>query len=160
WCTAAALLSGVIGAVSVRELSRTPTAGTIRFAIPIPDTMSANLAAQGRQGVVISPAGHQLIFSANGRLYRRRLSCIEPTPIAGSDVGGATGAVFSPDGRFVAFFASADRTLRKLPVDGGTAITLAPFANNPYGMSWDGDALLVGQGPAGIFRVPAAGGAP
>jgi serine/threonine-protein kinase len=38
-------------------------------------------------------------------------------------------------------------------------VTIAP-ADAPYGISWDGDSILFGQGAKGILRVAATGGAP
>ena len=46
-----------------------------------------------------------------------------------------------------------------MALQGGTARTICA-ADNPFGMSWEGDALLLGQGRRGIWRVAADGGTP
>ena len=154
-----ALLCAAFGALAHRWWLPTAPAAQIRFAIDIPDSQSASFLASGRRSLAVSPDGTQIAYASNGRLYRRRLTEIEAKPIAGSDVNGAQNPVFSPDGQFVAFVVGGDRTLRKLAVDGGTAVVLASTTVSPFGISWDDDVLLVGQGPNGILRVPAAGGA-
>jgi serine/threonine-protein kinase len=63
---------------------------------------------------------------------------------------------FSPDGGSIAFF-SGDATIKRIPVSGGTAITLGAFTN-PFGLSWGPDGILVGQAARGILRVPSNGG--
>jgi hypothetical protein len=67
--------------------------------------------------------------------------------------------VFSPDGAAIAFWAPVDRTIKTIPVRGGTAVTIAS-ADNPYGMTWSRDSLVLGQGRKGIMRVRADGGTP
>ena len=53
----------------------------------------------------------------------------------------------------------SDNALRKVPITGGTAVTLAE-TGNPLGMSWTGDRILLGQlSPRGVIEVPANGGA-
>src|SRR5207237_1358533 len=67
--------------------------------------------------------------------------------------------VFSPDGRSIAFWSSADQSLKKIAVTGGAAVTLCP-AEGPLGMNWTADGILFGQGPKGIMRISANGGKP
>jgi serine/threonine-protein kinase len=110
-----------------------------------------------RQSVAISSDGTLIAYVANQRLYIRSMSRIETRPMAGTD--GAIHPVFSPDGRFIVFWSSVDLALKKIGVDSGTAVTLCP-AENPSGMSWDGDGIVFGQRGAGIMRVSANGGKP
>ena len=63
--------------------------------------------------------------------------------------------MFSPDGKWLAFWSNGQ--IKKIPVSGGTAVTLAE-TDNPYGVSWTGDQILLGVGdtaatPAGGVRV-------
>ena len=67
--------------------------------------------------------------------------------------------MFSPDGGTVAFWAESDSTIKRMSLQGGTARTICA-GDNPFGMSWEGDALLLGQGRRGIWRVSADGGTP
>ena len=78
-----------------------------------------------------------------------------------SDVGGGfvTSPVFSPDSRSVAFWSSADQTLKRVAVSGGAAVTICR-ADQPFGMSWGTDGIVFGQANKGIMRVSANGGTP
>jgi eukaryotic-like serine/threonine-protein kinase len=119
--------------------------------------------SSARQGVALSPDGTEIASVANRRIYLRSISDLEPRAIPGTEIiQGLTNPVFSPDGRFIAFFSAADNTLKKIAVSGGAAVTLCP-ANNPYGMSWGPDGIVFGQaGTAGrgIMRVSPNGGKP
>ena len=65
---------------------------------------------------------------------------------------------FSSDGQSIGYYAAGE--LRRVSVTAGAprAITKAV---NPWGASWgDDDVIYYGQGPGGIWRVPASGGTP
>jgi len=84
---------------------------------------------------------------------------LEARPIAGTESHGAvTSPVFSPDGRMIAFWSGSGRTLKKVPVGGGTAVTICQ-ADNPLGMSWSVEGLVFSDGQS-IKRVSADGGSP
>src|SRR5439155_9596228 len=66
----------------------------------------------------------------------------------------------SPDGQWVAFYDVPDNTLKKIPIGGGVAVTIANV-DNPYGATWNaGDQIVIGQGAKGIVSVSANGGTP
>ena len=66
---------------------------------------------------------------------------------------------FSPDGQWVvAFQGQSDTRLQKLPVTGGTPITLADAAL-PGGVSWGDDGTIVFSAGKGLMRVSSSGGA-
>jgi serine/threonine-protein kinase len=67
--------------------------------------------------------------------------------------------VFSPDSRSVAFWSSADQTLKRVAVTGGAVVTICR-AERPLGMSWGSDGITFGQPNKGIMRVSANGGTP
>jgi hypothetical protein len=111
-----------------------------------------------RQALAISPDGARMAYLANGQLYLRSMSELEPRPIAGADTGSfVANPVFSPDSRSVAFWSSADQTLKKVAVSGGAAVTICP-ADQPFGMGWGTDGIVFGQATKGITRVSANGG--
>src|SRR4029079_5048151 len=112
--------------------------------------------------------GRQIVYVANRQLFLRRLSDLEATPIKGTEPrdepggGPATGVnrpVFSPDGLSLAYYAIADRVIKRIPASGGTPTTLCE-ATNPYGMTWDASGIVFSQNPGGIKRVSADGGRP
>ena len=100
-----------------------------------------------------------LVYAANGQLYLRSLDRLVATPIPEIE-GAARAPFFSPDGQWVGFEeTSAGRNrLRKVSVSGGPPVTLCD-SWSLYGASWGADNRIVfGQGPEGIFQVPANGG--
>ncbi|OFW13825.1 MAG: hypothetical protein A3F70_00595 [Acidobacteria bacterium RIFCSPLOWO2_12_FULL_67_14] len=50
--------------------------------------------------------------------------------------------------------------MRRIAVAGGTPITICDLAIAPFGINWDGDWIVAGQGSNGIVRVAAGGGTP
>ena len=156
-----ALSAATAATLSIAVMSsRTPapSATTTRFTFPLGEGQSFTNA--GRSLVAMSPDGTKLVYVANQRLWLRPMSELEARPITGSSfpAGGVTSPAFSPDGQTVLFYSMADQTLKRVPTAGGTATTLASFIN-PYGVSWRGTDIYVGQGERGIARM-ADGGAP
>jgi serine/threonine-protein kinase len=75
--------------------------------------------------------------------------------LAGTE--GAVDPFFSPDGQWIGYFAA--RHLKKIALSGGSPVVLCE-AQPPWGASWVGDRIVYGEGPDGIFEVPATGGTP
>ena len=105
--------------------------------------------------LAISPDGGTLTWSACERetalctLYVRQLDRLDPVGLRGTD--GAVAPFFSPDGRWIGFF--ADGKLKKIAPSGGAPATLAD-APAPGGASWAADGRIVFSGsPAGGLSV-------
>ena len=119
----------------------------------------------GRPVLAISPDGTKIVFNSGNQLYLRRLDAAESVPICGTGQGtGVQTPFFSPDGRWVAFFSVETRELKRIPVDGGVAVTIcrwpaAPSAGN-FGASWTADNQILFATLDGVFRVSADGGTP
>jgi DNA-binding winged helix-turn-helix (wHTH) protein len=102
------------------------------------------------QPIAISPDGRSIAWSAcetaTGRcaISVRTLDTLEPRALPGTTDGHSP--VFSPDGRWIAFF--ADGALKKIAVAGGAPTTLAP-APDPAGAAWGSDGRIVFAGSAG-----------
>ncbi len=112
--------------------------------------------------VVLSPDGTRLVFVAQGadgirRLFTRRLDEGKSTPLVKTE--GAYEPFFSPDSRWVGFFAQGE--LKKTRIDSGEPITLCE-APNGRGASWADDGTIVTtlDPLGGLFQVPAEGGNP
>ncbi len=112
--------------------------------------------------VVISPDGARLVFTNQGsdgktRLYTRRLDQLNAVVIAGTE--GALGPFFSPNGKWIGFFAS--RHLKKVAIDGGSPTELCD-AGSVMGASWGDDGnIIAALYPLGVLsRVPETGGPP
>ncbi|MEQ1894290.1 MAG: protein kinase, partial [Planctomycetota bacterium] len=107
----------------------------------------------------ISPDGTQVVYvglrAGNVQLYLRPLERDETVPIAGTE--GGTSPFFSPDGRWVGFFAQGK--LKKVTV-GGTALQVLADAPFPRGGWWAPDDTLyfAPTNVSGLSKVPAAGG--
>jgi predicted Ser/Thr protein kinase len=110
----------------------------------------------------VSPDGRRIAFVAHSDgkdfLWVRDLDTLLPRMLAGTD--GADHPFWSPDSRFVGFF--ADGKLKKIAADGGPAVTLCEAADGGRGGSWSKrDIILFTPSPSsGVLRVPAAGGSP
>ncbi len=156
----AIIAAAITGAVAWTLRPSPPAPRVTRFAVLLGE--GQHFSNTGRQLVALSPDGTRIVYVANLRLYSRLMSESEARPIAGTETeanSGVTNPVFSPDGRSIAFYSGPDRTLKRIAIGGGTPVTICTAAN-PFGMSWEGDEILFGQGSQGIMRVSANGGAP
>jgi serine/threonine-protein kinase len=165
----AVLVAALVGAAAIGALvvwqmrPSTMPARVTRFVVTLPDDQP--ITSLFYEVLAVSPDGTQLVYSAGGRLYLRSMSELQARPIPGTESGTQTAAavaslspVFSPDGRWLAFF--ADRTLKKVAVAGGIPVTLCPVEGNPLGMTWSAGGIFFGAIERGIVRVSEAGGTP
>src|SRR5262249_43998403 len=65
---------------------------------------------------------------------------------------------FSPDGQWIAF--SGDQTIKRIAVNGGTPLTIAPAGSARVSIGWNLRGVLFGEGVEGIVCVSPDGGAP
>ncbi|HUE86993.1 MAG TPA: protein kinase, partial [Vicinamibacterales bacterium] len=161
WLVAAAL--GTIAIVALAGLWRAtrPVEGgprpLVRLNVDLGADVSLGSERHGRDAI-LSPDGTVLVYVSGNRLFARRLDQPASTELPGTD--GAFSPFFSPDGRWVAFFAAG--ALRKVPVQAGGAVGICACAGNPGGASWGDDETIVGSFnlPGALSRVSADGGDP
>lgn len=129
---------------------------TSRFSISLP----GNAAIDALHGAVaVSPDGAKLVYVAGGagrsRLFVRSIDREEPIAIDGTD--DAADPFFSPDGKWIGFFAHG--TLQKISIDGGRPVMLCA-ARAAAGATWTADnTIIFGGGPGGgLARISAEGG--
>ena len=116
-----------------------------------------------RYGAVadLSPDGRTLVYvmerEGNTQLYQRSMNSLEARVVPGTE--GARQPFLSPDGEWVGFV--ADGVLRKVPLAGGSAVTIgdAPASMTDAFWGWD-DSIVIGAFEVGILEVPATGGIP
>jgi len=165
--TAIAIVIAAMGWGAFAYLRRTPEgAQAIRFFVSPPDTW--NLAElPGINGaapapLAVSPDGHRLAFvavNADGEsiLWVRSLGTLTAQALAGTE--DASSPFWSPDGRYLGFFAHGK--LKKIEVSGGPPVTLCD-APDERGGTWSQDGVIVFAPTlnSALMKVSAAGGAP
>ncbi len=126
------------------------------------DVAPRHLLADDQNPPLISPDGSKLLYAADGVLWVRDLSSLEPVILPGSN--GAVFPAWSPDSRFVAY-ARMDENLWKSPADGSPAEALGPTPAGLVGSGgivWtaDGRIVISGGSDAGLMALPDTGGVP
>jgi len=155
---AAVVASAMVGAAAWILRSPAPSSPVTRFAFALGE--GQQFPNGNRQRMAVSPDGTLLVYAANNQLYLRSMSDLEARPIPGTQqTPQPVEPVFSPDSRSIAFYAQVDNTIKKIAVSGGAAVTICP-ADVPFGLRWNTDGIVFGQGSKGIVRVSANGGRP
>jgi serine/threonine-protein kinase len=87
----------------------------------------------------------------------RTIDQLEGIPLRG--VASSRWPSISPDNKWIAFFTTGE--LKKVPMSGGPAITIATIQSPPRGLTWRDDNTIVfatAGGGSGLLSVSAAGG--
>ena len=169
WAIGGLVLGCLAAAATFWTLAPAPEPLAVRrLTLDLPSPM-----ARG-SGFALSPDGSTLAYvgrTAGGRtrqLMVRHLNEGDAWELDGTE--GALDPFFSPDGTWIGFFAGSgppggsDRiqyrwTLKRVPIRGGAAVTLADNVPALRG-SWGDDDRIVLGALGGLLRVPAAGGTP
>jgi serine/threonine protein kinase len=152
WALAALLAAG-LGFIAYRQLTEAAPRVLRLSLLPPEKPVTGNLATVP----AVSPDGKSIAFTASAdgksQIWIRDLDSLTAHPLSGTE--NATLAFWSPDSRWIGFF--ADGTLKKIEVSGGPALPLCK--GDFFGGSWGKDYIIVGS-PGGIFRVSPGGGEP
>ena len=160
WIVAGIFAVGMLMTIAllISSFKPTPTRTNVIRAAILPPAGANYLP---RNQFAISPDGLRLAFvgrSGDGKqlLWVRSLGAPTAQPLAGTD--DATFPFWSPDGRFVGFFAQTK--LKKIDASGGPPQTICD-APNGRGGTWnrDGVIVLAPDNFSPLYRVSASGGA-
>jgi Tol biopolymer transport system component len=157
WVLAAvAILAAAILAAGRLGRGSAPPPAFIRGSLTLPPKLFVN-------DVALSPDGRRLAFTMSHyvagppSLWVRDLESDDSRPIAGAE--DARFPFWSPDGRFVGFF--AEGALQTVNVSDGTVLRVCD-ASQGVGGTWarDGTIVFAPKGTSPLFRVAATGGKP
>ncbi|MGH9392420.1 MAG: protein kinase domain-containing protein, partial [Vicinamibacteria bacterium] len=159
---AAILALSTVGLVLFNALRHEPeNRESIRFTIDPPEGKEIAGGPAAPQSAV-SPDGRNVAIAARdpdgqGALWVRPLDGLEARALEGTD--NAEFPFWSPDGRYLGFFANGQ--IKKIDISLGSSQVLcdAPFGNTP-GAAWSPDGVILFGGPEGISRISASGGEP
>ena len=134
--------------------SRRPATGSapVRLALATPSEVTVP------ERITVSPDGKRVVFIANNvdakrLLWVRSLDSLTVQPLAGTE--GAVSPFWSPDSRFVGYF--ADGKLLKVDASGGRPQTVCTARENRGG-AWSAKGTILFSGNEGLYRVAAEGG--
>ncbi len=120
--------------------------------------------------LVLSPDGRRLVSVVDTEegsvLYQRMLDERGWRIVPGTE--GALWPFFSPDGEWLGFASSREGCIKKVPVEGGSAQTIARVHGSVQGASWGPNDTLVfavaemasGRERSSLYHVTADGGVP
>jgi Tol biopolymer transport system component len=110
----------------------------------------------------VSPGGTYLVYAADNAegvpmLWVRALNSPEEVPLAGTE--GASAPFWSPDSRWIGFF--AEGRIKKIAPTGGAAQTIARLEGSFNSGAWGkGEIVFKPLNRSPIFRIPEGGGTP
>jgi eukaryotic-like serine/threonine-protein kinase len=152
----AVLLAAVTTAALWKVTGVPPQAGIVRLMIVPPENQHVFGAP------IVSPDGRRIAFVATtpegtSKLWLRPIDAVAPQPLPGTE--GATYPFWSPDSRFIAFFASGQ--LKKIDVAGGSPQTICE-ATNGRGGAWNKAGVIIfsQRVSSALVQVSSAGGSP
>jgi Tol biopolymer transport system component len=168
WLVAAVATIALIATVAFalrRAGQVTPAASPVQFTIVPPENMSFGGPSAAGTGaaaqLAVSPDGRNVVFVAGVQsayqIWLRPVGTLAATPIPGTE--GGTFPFWSPDSRFIGFFAAGK--LKKVAITGGAPIVLCD-APAGRGGSWSRDNVILFSPSTlgGLQRVSSAGGIP
>jgi serine/threonine protein kinase len=155
FCTTVALLY----VLSTRSAST--GAGVVRASL-LPPEKHSFLGGSPFEPLAISPDGQKIAFLASDSMGRRSLwvrpiNVLTATELSGTD--GAQDPFWSPDNRYIAFFAGGK--LKKVEATGGPPFSICDVVN-PRGGSWSQQGVIVlpVDQTVALSQVSDAGGTP
>jgi Tol biopolymer transport system component len=161
WALAAMGMMAALGLAFVHFREKPPVVAPISATILPPEATAFYFFAKNSLPA-LSPDGKWIVFSARtadnkNPLWIRPLASTTAQMLVGTE--GATYPFWSPDSRYVAFFAGGK--LKKIDISGGPALAIADVTNS-FGGSWSPEGIILfapgTNGP--LLKVAASGGNP
>jgi eukaryotic-like serine/threonine-protein kinase len=155
---ALAAVAALATLVAIWALARPARRPVIRYGLSLPPAQ----APIADRPAAVSPDGSYIVYvgpgpgSAGTQLWVKARDRYEASPLTGTT--GVLNFAFSPDGQWIAFVQGG--LLKKLPIIGGSAITLADSLSGVQGLAWldDGSLVYITVGAREMRRVPDVGG--
>jgi Tol biopolymer transport system component/tRNA A-37 threonylcarbamoyl transferase component Bud32 len=169
WAMALWIAVGAAVWLGVREFRRPSEATalrTVRFTIT-PKQLLRGGDGQIDAEVSVSPDGKHIAYveSQGGQLWVRDIDTEEAHPVPGAV--RVYQAFWSPDNRFIGYSSGLGCGARpcdlvRIPIEGGTPSLITKLKGPFRRASWssDGETILYGEAPNGLFTIPARGGPP
>jgi predicted Ser/Thr protein kinase len=160
WGVAAVLAVSTIALAAVQLARPRAAVRVVRSSLLPPEKTTYHFIGDAAGPPAVSPEGLQIAFTArdsSGKslLWVRSLDSPVPRAVAGTE--DAMYPFWSPDSKFIGFFAGGK--LKKIEASGGPAFALCD-AGDARGGTWNKDGVIVFEphfrDP--LFRVPATGG--
>lgn len=159
WVTLALAGTTLLLSFLLLWLRTAPTNPLLKFAFSVPNGEA--LVLTNNRAVAISPDGMRTAYVAEveGKihLWLRNSDDFQAHEVPGGE--NAQGQVFSPDSKWLAFF--ADGKMKKVPANGGPVVGITDVGD-PRGLTWVSDSEIVfsPRPTSPLFVVSANGGAP
>ncbi len=153
---AAMVVVAFIASVAAWTLKPVPPRPVSRHRHDLPEGIAFR--NSGVNAIAVSPDGQYYVYNGTGGLYLRSRNELEASLIAGTE-GDVTNPLFSRDSEWVGFWNREGR-IEKIAINGGTPIPIGPAPDNPNGISWGADDIVLFSQSDGIYSVSANGGTP
>ena len=159
WATLAISLAAAFVSTGLKEH---PPARTLRSYLPAPPDVGFAFTGDSSGPPAITPDGSMIAFCAHNQKERSSL-WVQPlgelTAKKLEDTEGASFPFWSPDGKFIGFFAGGH--LKKVPSAGGP-VTMLADAPNARGGSWSHENVIIYEPDYrdSLWKINASGGTP
>jgi Tol biopolymer transport system component len=159
YMAAGAAVAGIGVALAMRS-APAPARPVVRTSISGSALAGVDI-GEGDRLLAITRDGTRVVFSGNHgtQLFIRALDQLQPVELTGPTLS-VRSPFPSPDGQWIGFV-EANFALKKVPISGGTQVTLATMDGPSRGASWSADnTILFGTSntATGLQRVAAEGG--
>jgi len=151
------ILTAIIIGVGVWYLKPAEPRKVMRFSYELPQGQQFT----GDIQLAVSPDGSQFVYLTTDGLYLRSVDALDARLVAGTDQYSRQ-PIFSPDGKWIAYWSQNDGRLKKIGISGGVPVVLCDTSVIVGGLSWSSDNTIVYTDAlgGGVKRVSADGGTP